>query len=622
MRNRFLLLLVLCSSTILLLAQGADEGDPKDPKKTDKNYSVGFRIYDFKYKDAEGKERTVTTAVWYPTDAKEKEYEYGGGFAKGRVAVDSAPSRRGSPYPLLVYSHGYSGGGVSTIYLTEHLARAGFVVAAPDHNDKDKAVRIRGGVKVRPLEVARNALELARSGKNFDRKKHLYRLKELRAVIDSVLALSRDEDSPFAGLIDEESVGVVGHSLGSFTTLALSGLIPEHKDERIKAGLYMSGGLFMWDEKEFKLLKTPVMFMFGELEKEQRKRLGINDVEELTRTLYREAAPPKFLLEIKRGTHMTFCQRVYKDRPNRDRPEAAKEQVRVINHYATAFFNRYLKGDETAEESLFKLDKMLADYLFDTGKPYEVLVKKDIPYYEGKDADEKKHRLDLFLPKELRRFKVMLFIHGGAWRMGDKDQFLFGYGYLGKAFARQGVGVAVINYRLSPDVVHPSHIEDVAAAFAWVHKKIAEYGGDNERIFVCGHSAGGHLAALLATNQRFLKKHGLSVEDITGVIPVSGVYRIASNLFGAFGNDKEKWKDASPIDNVSENLPPFLLIYASADFPGARLMANRFAEALREKGNTVQLLRVPRRTHITIITSIGKKRDKTTEAILEFIQKQ
>lgn len=583
-------------------------------------WNIGFRIYDFKCKDAGGREKSVTTAVWYPTDEEMKDYEYGGGFAKGRVAFNAELSKKGAPFPLIVYSHGYGGSGVSTVYLMEHLASMGYIVAAPDHNDKDRAVRIRGGAKVEPLAFLRNALKLARSGKKFDRESYLYRLREIRTVIDGMLRLADGKNSPFTGFIDKEKIGVIGHSLGSFTTLALSGLMDGQRDERIKAGLYLSGGLFMWKEDEFARLKIPAMFMYGELEKGQRKLLGIDDVEELTEMIYRRCASPKFLLEIKRGTHMTFCQRVFNDRPNRGDPNVAEEQVRVINSYATAFFNRYLKGRKFDEETLLKQDEMLLHYLFDFGGEYEVIIKKDIPYYRGRDADKKKHRLNIFLPKGLKTFKVLFFIHGGAWRMGDKDQFLFGYDYLGKAFAKHGIGVVVINYRLTPQVVHPSHIEDVARAFAWVYKNIEEYGGDKTEIFVCGHSAGGHLSTLLATNQKYLKAHGLSAKTIAGVIGISGVYRIKSNLFGAFGNDETNWKDASPLDNVSEGLPPFLLIYASMDFPGARLMAEHLSETLRKKGNGVKLIRIPQRTHITIITSIGREGDRTTKEILQFIK--
>jgi acetyl esterase/lipase len=127
----------------------------------------------------------------------------------------------------------------------------------------------------------------------------------------------------------------------------------------------------------------------------------------------------------------------------------------------------------------------------------------------------------------------------------------------GRRLAKKGVGVACINYRLSPQFKYPTHIQDVARAFAWVYKNIAQYGGDPTRIFVSGHSAGGHLTALLATDERWLNEQGLSLKNIKGAIPVSGVfdfselsktdkYSKANSIMMErfFNSDQEKMKDA------------------------------------------------------------------------------
>src|SRR5262245_6532175 len=90
---------------------------------------------------------------------------------------------------------------------------------------------------------------------------------------------------------------------------------------------------------------------------------------------------------------------------------------------------------------------------------FDVEAVKDVAYYDGDGADKAKHRLDLFLPKGQKDFPVLFFVHGGAWQRGDKDQFIGLYSQLGKAFARQGVGTVVINYRLSPAVKHPEHVK-------------------------------------------------------------------------------------------------------------------------------------------------------------------
>src|SRR5207253_144196 len=131
-----------------------------------------------------------------------------------------------------------------------------------------------------------------------------------------------------------------------------------------------------------------------------------------------------------------------------------------------------------------------------------------------------------------------------------------------KMFARHGVGAAVISYRLSPAVQHPEHVKDVARAFAWTHQHIADYGGRADQLFVSGHSAGGHLVSLLATDESYLQAEGLSLKDIKGAMPISGVYAIPDGLFNeAFGKDPEVRKKAGPINQVREGCPPFLILF-------------------------------------------------------------
>src|SRR5262249_37999874 len=157
---------------------------------------------------------------------------------------------------------------------------------------------------------------------------------------------------------------------------------------------------------------------------------------------------------------------------------------------------------------------------------------KDLAYYDGPGADKIKHRLDLFLPRGRKDFPVLFFVHGGAWLRGDKG-FLGIYSALGTFFARHGVGVAVTNYRLSPAVKHPEHVKDVARAFAWTVRNIARYGGRPDQVFVCGHSAGAHLVALLVTDESYLKQEGLTAQAVRGAIPLSGIYRLPEKLLPA-----------------------------------------------------------------------------------------
>ena len=101
------------------------------------------------------------------------------------------------------------------------------------------------------------------------------------------------------------------------------------------------------------------------------------------------------------------------------------------------------------------------------------------------------------------------------------------YPLLGNRFAKLGIGVVIPSYRLMPKSPHPAQIEDTAAAFAWVYKNIAQYGGDPNRIYLAGHSAGGHLVALLALDPKYLNKYEIPLDAIKGVAAISGVYDVS-----------------------------------------------------------------------------------------------
>ena len=249
----------------------------------------------------------------------------------------------------------------------------------------------------------------------------------------------------------------------------------------------------------------------------------------------------------------------------------------------------------------------------------EVVVVNDIAYYEGADADAKKHKLDIYTPKGLKDFPVVFFIHGGTWSSGDRKM----YGNMGQMFASQGIGVVVISYRLSPAVTHPAHIEDVARAFAWTHANIAKYGGRADRIFVAGHSAGGHLTSLLAANPEYLKKHNLSAKNIRGLIPISGVYDIPAGMFPKiFPGTADALKPASPVKNLTAGGPPALVIYADQDYAGLDLLAKQYTAKLGELKTQATLELIKDRTHITIITKMMlSAKDATSTLALDFIRK-
>jgi acetyl esterase/lipase len=219
------------------------------------------------------------------------------------------------------------------------------------------------------------------------------------------------------------------------------------------------------------------------------------------------------------------------------------------------------------------------------------------------------------------KFPLLLFAHGGAWRFGSKDW----HAYLGATLTSQGIGAAVINYRLSPAVKHPEHVRDVARAFAWVRKQAGELGADPGRLYVSGHSAGAHLVALLALDPRYLKAEGLAPSHIRGVVGISGPYALVGRLFSeVFGEDEAARQAAFPLNHVRDQpaaqIPPFLILYAERDYRGLPLSASTLGEALRRHGAKAEVVEIKDRDHLSIITGFAKAEDAAVKATVQFIQ--
>jgi acetyl esterase/lipase len=247
-------------------------------------------------------------------------------------------------------------------------------------------------------------------------------------------------------------------------------------------------------------------------------------------------------------------------------------------------------------------------------------VRQNITYYDGEGADKYRNRLDLYLPSGPRDVPAVIFVHGGGWTTGIKDQ----YTQIGRFFAAHGVAAAVINYRLSPTVAFPGQVEDVARAFAWVKAHIHEYGGRADAIFLCGHSAGAHLIALVATDPTYLRTVGASLADVKGVIPISGVYT-ASPRLGLFAAgpppDAATLQRASPIAHAAAGRPPFLILYGDGDAPRTREDGEAMTRALVAAGSTARSQEIGNRNHMQMVLDLVQDGDPGARLVLDFISK-
>jgi len=252
---------------------------------------------------------------------------------------------------------------------------------------------------------------------------------------------------------------------------------------------------------------------------------------------------------------------------------------------------------------------------------FDIVVETNIAYRADLAADPMRHRLDLYLPKGRKNSPVVMFIHGGGWHSGSKDL----YAPMGRLLARNGLAAVLINYRLTPEVRHPAHVEDAAKAFAWTKANIGKYGGQADQIILFGHSAGGHLAALLATDERYLKAEGLGLADIRCVAAISGAYALDS-IYGlypsVFGIDRSARRDASPRYHITDRCPPFLILYAEKDLPTVAKESEKFGEALRQAKCEAHVQMLKNRTHISEILLMSRDDDLATQLLFDFIDRQ
>ena len=211
----------------------------------------------------------------------------------------------------------------------------------------------------------------------------------------------------------------------------------------------------------------------------------------------------------------------------------------------------------------------------------------DIFYTEKEDSLQS---LDIYWNNKTKNAKVLLFVHGGGWLSGDKKQ----YREMAANLADNGVTVVLINYQLSPLVKFPTHIEDVASAIHWTFSFIKEYNGDIENIYLMGHSAGAHLISLILCDEKYLGKHELKPNDISGAITISGVFEIKPQEGGAtkkylgmvFGNDELIWDSAScknHIDTTTNKIPPFLISWSKEE---EKLIVNESLNIIEEFKNS------------------------------------
>lgn len=245
----------------------------------------------------------------------------------------------------------------------------------------------------------------------------------------------------------------------------------------------------------------------------------------------------------------------------------------------------------------------------------------NIPYRTGPD-DPTRCQLDLYLPESAKNPPLLVWFHGGSLLEGHKaDDF---NRKVAEGFSAQGIAIAMVNYRLSPEVKFPVYVEDAAAAISWALKNAEARGIDPTRIYVGGHSAGGYLALMATMDPSYLKANGADPTALRGVISISAQTFTHSTVLQERGSqDKGPLVDAAaPLHFVHERVPSVLLLCGDQDVP-ARAEENQLLAALlrRTPENSVTCRIIPDRDHMSIIEKASTPTDPVIRAMLDFMAK-
>jgi acetyl esterase/lipase len=252
---------------------------------------------------------------------------------------------------------------------------------------------------------------------------------------------------------------------------------------------------------------------------------------------------------------------------------------------------------------------------------------KNITYAKasGRIPDQ---QLNIFEPDKPKGPKdVLIFIHGGNWNSGKKSQ----YSLIGRNWTKKNIVSVMIDYPLSPLATYKEMAEYTARSVKWVKDNIQNYGGNPDRIFISGHSAGGHLAALISLDNQYFDK--LAIENpIKGLILIDAAgldmygYLLDEHLqqghtyLKTFTADQKTWKEASPLYHLHKGMPPMTIFRGEKTYPSILSSNEKFIRALQEfaPGTSYEILEGKK--HIPMITQFFNPWNKRYNQIHNFME--
>ena len=254
----------------------------------------------------------------------------------------------------------------------------------------------------------------------------------------------------------------------------------------------------------------------------------------------------------------------------------------------------------------------------------KIKTAKNLIYKAG--STNEKHELDIYYPADTKKVRdVVFFIHGGGWSSGKKDTYWF----LGRNFAKKGIVFVAINYRVGGENSYQNMAEDCVNALNYINLNVNKFGGNPSRIFLSGHSAGAHLAALIAMSPEFNQTEkpmakgiilndpfGLDLLDYFTNTPTT----ITAQYKPPFGENKEVWINAAPITYVSKNEIPILVFNGSKTYPAILRDSDLFVKELKREKKNHNFIMIKGKKHVGMMSQMVWRNNKMYTYYLDFMK--
>lgn len=250
---------------------------------------------------------------------------------------------------------------------------------------------------------------------------------------------------------------------------------------------------------------------------------------------------------------------------------------------------------------------------------------KNISYLAENNSSKEKPTLTVFSPRNSKHQNnpVLVFVHGGNWNSGDKKL----YGFFGRNFAKKGVTTVIVGYTLSPNADYNDMANEVAQAVNWTKENISKYKGNPNEIFLTGHSAGGHLVALVGTNPKYLKDKsmvkGIILNDAAGLDMKHYLEEFPptdqDDYFATWSKNPDKWEDASPIYFLDKNTAPFMIYTGSKTYESIKISNERFLKELHKFQPNVEPI-ILNKKHVPMILQYFFPWNDRYDEIMDFME--